>query len=556
MKHSEKIIKWLGEVKCNQKILFLLCLASLALPNIFLFFTEQVSLIVGICNIVLPISLYWLLLTMSKRPGKAFLLMFPFIFFAAFQIVLLYLFGNSVIAVDMFLNLVTTNANEVTELLSNIYISVIFVIVVYLPLIFYSMCSLYQAPLPDLFLRKQRRYAKCGIIFGVILLIMGYLIDKNFRIENDIYPVNVIYNAGLAVDRNIKTQNYFETSQDFYFGAEDLHDSNNNEIYVLVIGETARAKNFGIYGYERNTTPLLAGIQEDLVMFKNAKTQSNTTHKSVPMIMSAVSAYNFDDIYKQKSIITAFNEVGYSTAFFSNQRRNNSFIDFFGSEAYNCKFVRDDFEKNANVSDSELLNTVRNYLSSGNSNKHFIVLHTYGSHFDYSERYPEDKAYYKPDKASAATKENREKLINAYDNSIRATDEFLYNLIEELNGKNVISALVYVSDHGEDIYDDERNLFLHASPIPSSNQLHVPFIIWTSKEYDNLYPEIKNTLRHHANQETAINLAVFHTLLDMAGISTYYKKDYYALSNKMFEPCEEPVYLNDHNQPVSLVNMR
>lgn len=555
MKHIEIIKKWFSSIKCNQKILFVLCLTALALPNIFLFFTEQVSLIAKLCNVILPISIYWFLMTLSKRPGKAFLWMFLLIFFAAFQIVLLYLFGNSVIAVDMFLNLVTTNTNEAVELLSNIYVSVIFVIAAYIPLIFYSVCSLYKKNLPDSFLLKQRRYAKYGILAGVILLICSYVLDKDFKIENDIYPVNVAYNAGLATDREIKTRNYYESSQDFRFNAKSTHQ-NDKEIYVLVIGETARTKNFGIYGYERNTTPLLAGMGDDLLIFKNAKTQSNTTYKSVPMIMSSISAYNYDDIYKQKSIISAFNEVGYCTAFFSNQRRNNSFIEFFGKEAFHYKYIREVSGKIENKYDEELLKYVGKLLSENQDRNIFIVLHTYGSHFNYCERYPADKAYYKPDKVTSASADNKETLINAYDNSIRATDEFLYNLIGMINSQNATSAVLYVSDHGEDIYDDERNLLLHSSPIPTLNQLQVPLFIWTSEEYKNQYPEKLNTLKRNTNHEIATNLAVFHTILDMAGITTFYKKNYYALSHEDFEPCEEPLYLDDHNQPVPITNIR
>lgn len=538
-------------MKRHPKVLFLLCVVALALPNVFLFFTERVPLVVRLCNVVLPISVYWLAMTASKRPGKAFLWMFLLVFFAAFQIVLLYLFGNSVIAVDMFLNLVTTNPGEAGELLANIFESVLFVIIVYVPLIVWSVFSLRGEPLPDSFRRRQRVYARYGFSAGVLLLVCSYVYDKDFELENDIYPVNVAYNVVLAVDREMKVNDYFTTSQDFSFNAVTVHDKLQKELYVLVIGETARAENFGIYGYERNTTPML-GSMDDLLVFKDAMTQSNTTHKSVPMIMSAVSADNFDDIYKQKSIITAFNEVGYSTAFFSNQRRNHSFIDFFGEEADVYRFLKEESAENANVSDEELLKLVRDYLSTATGKKQFIVLHTYGSHFEYCERYPAEKAYFKPDKTTSAVAENRATLVNAYDNSIRATDEFLYRLIKTVEAQGVSSAVLYVSDHGEDIYDDDRALFLHASPIPSYHQLHVPLLVWTSKEYDENYPKKRENLKANTETEVATNLAVFHTLLDLAGIDSFYKKDYYALSNEDFEPCDERMYLDDHNQPVPI----
>ena len=120
-----------------------------------------------------------------------------------------------------------------------------------------------------------------------------------------------------------------------------------------MIGETARACNFGLYGYERNTTPLLDKM-EGVVTFTDVLTQSNTTHKSVPMLLSAASAEDYDCLYRQKGIITAFKEAGFHTAFFSNQLPNHSFIDFLGMEADDWKFIKKDTPKGANISDDEL----------------------------------------------------------------------------------------------------------------------------------------------------------------------------------------------------------
>lgn len=553
MKHSDKMML-LKNIFSNRKLLFLLCVITLVLPNFFLFFTERIPLIGRLCNVVLPVSMFWYIMTLSRKPGKVYLWLFLFIFFNAFQIVLLYLFGNSVIAVDMFLNLVTTNPDEVNELLTNIVPAIIFVVVLYLPLLLWSIYSLKLEPIDNTFLLKQRKCAKYGCGVGVLLLIGSYVFDKSYELENDLYPMNVMYNVVLAVEREMRVTDYLNTSRDFAFNAENTHAVEDKEIYVLVIGETARVANFGIYGYERNTTPLL-GSMTDLIVFKDAFTQSNTTHKSVPMIMSAVSADNFDDIYSQKGIVTAFDEVGYSTAFFSNQRRNHSFIDYFGEEADFYKFVKEDLKEGVNVSDEVLLKLTKDYLEESTSNKKFIVLHTYGSHFDYSERYPVDKAYYKPDKVPSATAENRETLVNAYDNSIRATDDFLFRLIKMIESQGVSSAVLYVSDHGEDIYDDERKLFLHASPIPSEYQLHVPFLVWTSQEYNQNYPQKRENLVNHIDMEVSTNLAVFHTLLDLAGITTFYKKDHHALSHEDFEPNEFRTYLDDHNQPIPIAEI-
>ena len=220
MKHSSKISALLRKGTCNQKLLFVLCVISLALPNVFLFFTERMPLVASVCNVVLPVSAMWLAMTASRRPGKAYLFMFPFVFFAAFQIVLLHLFGNSVIAVDMFLNLVTTNVMEVNELLANIRYAVVLVIVVYVPLMLGSVYSLYHAPLDESFRQLNRKCALAGCGAGVALLAWCYAEHEDYRAEDDLYPLNVMYNAGLAAERNMRVGNYFETSRDFTFFAK------------------------------------------------------------------------------------------------------------------------------------------------------------------------------------------------------------------------------------------------------------------------------------------------------------------------------------------------
>ena len=71
---------------------------------------------------------------------------------------------------------------------------------------------------------------------------------------------------------------------------------------------------------------------------------------------------------------------------------------------------------------------------------------------------------------------NRTQLINAYDNTIRHTDRLLYQLIQRLDTIGCPGAMLYTSDHGEDIFDDGRLRFLHASPSPTFTQLHVPLL--------------------------------------------------------------------------------
>lgn len=546
MKHFRKAYSFCT----SPHVLFIFSIIALALPNVVLAFTESVSVMTRITNVVLPVSAYWFLMTLSRKTGKMIWILFPLVFFAAFQMVLLYLFGRSVIAVDMFLNLVTTNPGEAAELLNNLLPAVAGVIVVYLPLLVLASCSIKaRRALPEAFVRAQRRYSTAGMAAGVLCLGICLVKDSDFKVTNDIYPVNVGYNLVQAVSRSHATARYDLTSAGFTFKAKASHPADSSEVYVLVIGETARAANFGIYGYKRNTTPLMTG-KPGLTAFNHVLTQSNTTHKSVPMLLSAADADNYDRIYRERSIITAFREAGFHTAFFSNQKPNHSFIDIFGMEADDWKFIKNGPQGASNTPDEELIPLIAEKLSEGHK-KLFIVIHTYGSHFNYRERYPSAMAYFKPDNATEAKAVNRPQLINAYDNTIRQTDRLLASIMSMLEKSGTCSAMLYTSDHGENIFDDNRKLFLHASPVPSYYDLHVPFIIWTSRPYVRDFPETARAIAANRTKTVENSVTTFHTMLQLAGIKTRYRRDSLSVASSFYTPGRRH-YLNDHNRPVTL----
>ena len=157
----------------------------------------------------------------------------------------------------------------------------------------------------------------------------------------------------------------------------------------------------------------------------------------------------------------------------------------------------------------------------------------------------------KPDNLTDAKYENKEYLMNAYDNTIRYTDGFLASLITLLQKTNSFSAMLYTSDHGEDIFDDNRKLFLHASPVPSYYQLHVPFLIWLSKTYREKNVEVHEAILQNREKPVAGNASVFHTMLNLAGVQTPYRADSLSVANRQYL-IRPRYYLNDHNLPKSL----
>ena len=534
--------------KLFNKLLFIYAIVALMLPNIALCITERLSLWAASANILLPLGIYTLLMSLAKRTGKMVWWCFILIFFAAFQLVLLYLFGKGVIAVDMFLNLVTTNPGEAMELLDNLVPAVAGVFIVYLPLLILGIMSIRGKRYPVLpisWQKKSRQWAWGACIIGLLCMANAYWHTDGYKIQDHLYPVNVCYNLVLAVERNNASENYHEASKDFRFHSKSTHPADSTEIYIMVIGETARAHNFSLYGYNRDTNPLL-GKTTGLMAFDHVTTQSNTTHKSVPMLLSAASATDFERLFHEKGILAAFKEAGFHTVFLSNQLPNHSFIDFLGEQADEWCFLK---EKNkGNIYDADLLPMVDRVLAK-KYKKLFIVLHTYGSHFNYMERYPRTMAHFQPDTECDAKVENRRDLVNAYDNTIRYTDFVLHGVIERLHKQGCMSALLYTSDHGENIFDDSRKLFLHASPRASRYELEVPFLVWTSHQYDCQEPLTKIALVHNLHKEIQSSRSAFHTMLDLGGIATRHRIDKYSVASPKYK--QEPLlYLNDHDEAI------
>ena len=553
------------------QFLYAYAVVALLLPNIALCYTECLTPWACGVNVLLPLSLYMLFFSAAKRPGKMIWWAFIFVFFAAFQLVLLYLFGTGVIAVDMFLNLVTTNPGEAMELLDNLAPAVVGVFVVYLPLLILGGVNIRRdSRLSVSFQQRVRHWAMQIGAIGLFCLLASYLVVDDYRMRNQLYPVNICYNLYLAFERNAASENYKEASRNFKFDARSEHSATAPEVYVMVVGETARAHNFSLYGYPRNTNPLLSKTP-GIKAFPNVTTQSNTTHKSVPMLLSAASAEDFERLFHEKGILAAFKEAGFHTVFISNQLPNHSFIDFLGEQADEHYFLKKEDALQGNHYDEDLLQKLDEILPKADASssahyhyryrKLFVVLHSYGSHFNYQERYPRSFAYFKPDSRSEAKSENRRDLLNAYDNTIRYTDYILHGIIERLQKWEGVqtktdgvydqptSAMLYTSDHGENIFDDDRHLFLHAAPKASDYELHVPFIIWTSEGFSKQYPDILKALGENRSKQVQSSLSAFHTMLGIGGIQTHYRQDEYSVASEKYHSVKL-LYLDDHDEAI------
>lgn len=497
---------------------------------------------------MLPLGVYYILMSLTTNVALITLLLTPIAVLCSFQVVLLFLYGESIIAVDMYINVATTNVNEATELLSNMPQAITLVIALYLPPLIASIVMLCKKQRSCTRDKINARYAAAiSIVIALISIICSYASGKPYNFARELFPINVISNFREATRRSAEAEHYYDLSRSYDYHAQCTAIDSVPEIYILIIGETSRADNWQLFGYKRHTNPQLSK-RNDLITYNRTMSESNTTHKSVPMLLSPLSSTNFkDSIAKVKSIFAAFNQSGFTTFFISNQKRDKWYIDKFAAQAHQCIYT----SENYNTYDISMLPVLQNFLDTCHSKRVFIVMHSHGSHYRYTDRYTPDFEKFKPCNFINISVQNKDKMINAYDNTICYTDNLIDNIITMLEKRADRAAVIYTSDHGEDLLDDERNRCMHASPTPTYWQLHVPLLIWMSSGYKEAYPALYANALTNRDKYVSSTQSVFNTIIDMSGIrSKGYNADKSLCSDSYTSPKFR--YLNDYNESVKM----
>ncbi len=284
-------------------------------------------------------------------------------------------------------------------------------------------------------------------------------------------------------------------------------------VVVIVVGEAARAGNFSLNGYGRETNPLLR--TKDVISLKNVSSCGTCTAVSVPGMFSRLSRsqYTPEKAAAEENLLDVLARAGFSILW----RDNNS-----SSKGVASRFKEDNI-RHLNQQDEALLDGLEEYLSALQTDA-IIVLHQLGSHGPaYHKRYPEKFNQFKP---GCNTNEiqscKKSDLVNSYDNTILYTDYVLTKLIELLTKNTQLNtAMVYVADHGESL--GEYGLYLHGAPylIAPKEQTHIPWIMWLSDSFALEFNIDVNNLRARADTEQYSHDNFFHSVLGLLDIKTH-----------------------------------
>lgn len=299
---------------------------------------------------------------------------------------------------------------------------------------------------------------------------------------NSYLPSNWLSALGLyawaQVDESSDNNSLINPAKKFTYVAP----KDNDDTYVVfIIGETTRWDHMGIFGYERNTTPKLAQ-EKNLAAFRGYSCDTATKLSLRCMFVREGGADNNPQrTLKEQNVFAVLKQLGFSSDlyamqsemwFYSNTMADNiSYREQIGAEPRN---------RGKTVDDMLLIDEMQTSLAQNPEGKHLIILHTKGSHFNYTQRYPRSYAQWKPECVGVDSGCTKAQMINSYDNSVTYVDHFITSVFDQLRNKKAI--VFYAADHGESINEREH---LHGTPrnMAPPEQFRVPMLVWMSDKY-------------------------------------------------------------------------
>lgn len=446
---------------------------------------EPSGLVGGLFMLSVPVLIFTLLylsfsLLLLPYIGKPLLILLLII--SAGVNYLMYQFGVFIDA-DMIRNTFETHPGEVKDLItlrSVLWLTALGIV----PAVMLARIKIVFKPFWKETLGRLKR---CGLLLLCLLIFLPFVYKEyasfgrnNNQVRRLVSPLNYIYATVRYFQIEHQKKRPFTKLDE---AAEHVpYPDEEKTVFILVLGETARAMNFSLNGYARETNPKLK--TQDIVNFPHVESAGTATAFSVPSIFSFTQRGDFSptDAKYTENLLDLLQQTGYEILWKENdngckgvcQRVPNVEMDLKDQRFCDGTYCRDEI----------LLDGLEEYLANIKGENAFIVLHTIGSHGStYYRRYPPEFKKFTP---TCDTEEiqtcTQEQIINTYDNTILYTDYIVSSVIDILKKfPHYESGLLYVSDHGESL--GENGVYLHGLPysIAPKEQTSVPMVLWMSE---------------------------------------------------------------------------
>jgi lipid A ethanolaminephosphotransferase len=443
----------------------------------------------------------------------------------------------------MLRNFAETNATEVRDLLS-------FKLFAYLLLLgVLPAWLLFKTPInyrrwPTELLSKLIVAMVTAAVLGGVALINYQGLASLFRNHHELHLMLVPSNYIGASIGYVREQ-VASAKQPFIALGEDASRNpawqthSRKSLTVLVVGESARAENFGILGYNRDTTPQL-DKEAGLIAFTAVHSCGTETAVSVPCMFSNMGRKNYDasTAKNEEGLLDVLKRAGLDVIWRDNQSGCKGTCDRVTvQDVSNLKDPT--LCANSECRDEILLQGLQHFIDTLDKDT-VLVLHQMGSHGpEYFKRYPKEYEHFTPVcESNALNNCSRESIVNGYDNTLVYTDHVLSTLIDLLraNQDKVDTAMLYLSDHGESL--GEYNLFLHGTPymLAPEQQKHVAMLAWFSDSYQKSFAVDTHCLQLSRDKPLSQD-NLFHSMLGLLEVnSKVYNQDL-----DMFAGCRSAV---------------
>lgn len=292
-------------------------------------------------------------------------------------------------------------------------------------------------------------------------------------------------------------------------------------VTVIVVGETARAMNFSLNGYARETNPRLAQ-ERSLVNFNNVSSCGTATAVSVPCVFSDLTreAYSEDKARSKQGLLDVLQHAGLEVIWRDNNSGCKGVCDRVRFEDMSQPVAGNPLCNTEECFDEHLLEGLPDLIRNASKDL-VIVLHQKGSHGPaYWKRYPAEFKKFGPVCQTNELEQcSRESITAAYDNTILYTDYFLSRTISVLKDAGVPASMLYFSDHGESL--GEKNMYLHGAPyiFAPEEQRKVPMMLWMSDSFSQRFHVDRSCLAARSSQPFSHD-NVFHSTLGMLNVNT------------------------------------
>jgi len=381
-----------------------------------------------------------------------------------------------------------------------------------------------------------------ALLLGAVLAVfqpLSSLMRNQKELRYLVTPANMVWSVGAVVAADLKgaAKPREPIGLDVRQGPS-WAVARKPRVVLVVVGETARAANWGLDGYSRQTAPLLAQRLLDqpagpggLVNFGNVSACGTNTETSLPCMFAPVGRRHYDEshIRGQQSLLNVAARAGVAVHWRDNQSGCKGLCDNLPSDTVTAQSAPGLCTDGQCLDEgliADLPQRLRDAAKAGPGTQ-LWVLHMLGNHGPaYHRRVPPAFARFQPACTSDDLRQcTTAQIVNAYDNALLYTDHVLARAIAMLQAEagTIDSALIYVSDHGESL--GEHGLFLHGLPyaIAPDVQTKVPMVAWLSPGMDaavGLQPGcLRPALESQARQPLAHD-HLFHTVLGLLDLQT------------------------------------